>query len=67
MRLRLIPGRGERVVVVVVGGERSVAVRSALPDGNISWIRDTRTIATLPSAVRFLTPVGVAAVPQTVP
>jgi len=40
----------------------TVAVRSALPDGNISWIRDTRTIATLPSAVRFLTPVGVAAV-----
>ena len=40
----------------------AVAVRSALPDGNISWIRDTRTIATLPSALAFLTPVGVAAV-----
>jgi hypothetical protein len=40
----------------------TVAVRSALPDGNISWIRDTRTITALPSAARFLTPVGVAAV-----
>ncbi len=43
----------------------TVAVRSALPDDNISWIRDTRTIAMLPSAVRFLTPVGVAAVALT--
>jgi hypothetical protein len=40
----------------------TVTVRSVLPDGNISWIRDTQTIATLPSAVRFLIPVGVAAV-----
>lgn len=43
----------------------TVAVRSALPDDNISWIRDTRTIAMLPSGVRFLTPVGVAAVALT--
>lgn len=40
----------------------TIAVRSSLADDDISWIRDTRPIPTLPSPARFLTPVGGAAV-----
>ena len=56
---------GERVESLVPSDEVElpevpIAVRSTLPDEEPSGIRDARTISTLPPAVRFLTPVGVA-------
>jgi hypothetical protein len=44
---------------------RTIAVRSTLPDGDVEWIRDTRTIALLPAAVNYLTPFGLVAVALT--
>ena len=39
-----------------------VAVRSTIPDGGSLAIRDVRSIASLPSGLRFMTPLGIAAV-----
>ena len=58
---------GERIESLVPSDEVElpelpIPVRSTLPDEGLSGIRDARTISTLPSAVRFLTPVGLASV-----
>jgi hypothetical protein len=44
---------------------RTIAVRSSLPAGDVEWIRDEPAVATLPAAVRLLTPLGVAAIALT--
>jgi hypothetical protein len=40
----------------------TVAVRSTLPDGNVSWLRDGAPAATLPVALTYLAPLGTALV-----
>jgi hypothetical protein len=45
---------------------RRIAVRSTLPEGDVEWIRDERPIATLPWFVRYLRPIGLAAVALTI-
>jgi hypothetical protein len=40
----------------------TVAVRSTLPDANVSWLRDSAPAATLPAALTYLAPVGTALV-----
>lgn len=44
---------------------RRIAVRSTLPEGDVDWIRDARTIKMLPSFLGYLTPIGLAAVALT--
>jgi hypothetical protein len=39
-----------------------VAVRSTLPDANVSWLRDARPVETMPALLNYLAPVGLGMV-----